>query len=185
MCVCGGGGAADFPRALTSTYMAGNNKPAYLHQIDITDFVICSMPKLRIDIKLPCVRKRFMSIIVRVNSKAHFFEISSECCSCNIHVHPYLYTLVKHFSWVAGSTQLYLLGGVQVCLHAMLIEHTRASVMHPCWNIDIYSKSFINASLFTWSTFQYACGNTWLRECTKWDSGKLLPFSAVCLCYLA
>ena len=48
MCVCvGGGGAADFPRTLTFTYMAGKNKPAYLHQIDVTDFVICSMPKLR------------------------------------------------------------------------------------------------------------------------------------------
>ena len=46
MCV-GGGGAADFPRTLTFTYMAGENKPAYLHQIDVTDFVICSMPKLR------------------------------------------------------------------------------------------------------------------------------------------
>ena len=46
-CVRGGGGAADLPRTLTFTYMAGNNKPAYLHQIDITDFVICSMPKLR------------------------------------------------------------------------------------------------------------------------------------------
>ena len=47
-CVGWGGGAVDFPRTLNFTYMAGNNKPAYLHKKDITDFVICSMPKLRI-----------------------------------------------------------------------------------------------------------------------------------------
>ena len=42
MCEGGGGVAADLPRTLTFTDMAGNNKPAYLHQIDVTDFVICS-----------------------------------------------------------------------------------------------------------------------------------------------